>query len=58
MKYFSADFLSLYKTRGFSLHILAPFLANKRRRMKYVYFFYLSEQIEYVLQIVDTGEDR
>jgi hypothetical protein len=25
MQYFSADFFSLYKTRGFSLHILAPF---------------------------------
>ncbi len=43
MKYFLRIFLSV-KTRGFSVHILAPFLAIDIVVCRSVYFFYLSEQ--------------
>jgi hypothetical protein len=57
MQYFSTDF-SLYKTQGFSLHILTPFLTYSIQSVlcsTFVYFFYLSDKIDKCCSIYEIS---
>ncbi len=50
----SADFFSLCRTRGFSLHILAPFLTKHYLRMQYVYLQEQTDTLLVTLELVQS----